>query len=97
MAAQIYSKELVKFFIEDPTLIDNLHSFSQELGISHADFKQLNFLFTVNKISAEELFSGILHKWITQQSEQPTLKNLLGILAASRFVYVTGKKANIPA
>jgi len=83
MPAQNTCKELVKFFIKEPTLIDNFHCFSQELGISHADFKQLNFLFTVNKISAEELFLGFLHKWITQQSEQPTLSNPLSHLLIS--------------
>jgi len=77
MPAQITCQELVKCIIEDPTLIDNFHCFSQELGISHADFKQLNFL------SAQELFSGILHKWITQQSEQPTLRNPLSHLLIS--------------
>jgi len=97
MTAQLNYKEIGTFFLEDPTFIGNLESFSQQLGIYHADFKQLEWQYTNSKISGEGLFSGILHKWITQQSQQPTLRKLLEILATLGFKYIEGLSANTAA
>jgi len=80
MAAQINIKELVKLFVEDPNMIQNRYCFSQELGVLLADFKQFDDQYKFGVISAEELFNGILHKWISKQSENPTLRELLELL-----------------
>jgi len=80
MAAKIHCKNLVKFFVVDPNMIQNRYCFSQELGVLLADFKPLDDLYKLNVISAEELFSGIFHKWISKESEPPTLRKLLEVL-----------------
>jgi len=77
MAAQINCKNLVQFFVEDPNMIQNRFCFSQELGVLLADFKQLDDQYKLGVIIAEELFNGILHKWISKESEPPTLRKLL--------------------
>jgi len=62
MAAQINCKNLVKFFVEDPNMIQNRYCFSQELGVLLADFKQLDDLYKFNVITAEELLNEIFQK-----------------------------------
>jgi len=80
MAAQINCKNLVKFFVEDPNMIQNRYCFSQELGVLLADFKPLDDQYKFRVISATELFNGIFHKWISMESEPPTLRKLLAKL-----------------
>ncbi len=87
---KIHVKDVIAILIEDSTIIKDRQKLWVELGISQADYDQLNNRYTMGAITANDFFFDMVSRWISAQ-EKPLLTTFLDALKKCGFVNAASK------